>query len=267
MRTLESLGLAEAPRDHPLTYPGTWPTESGILDGDLFLPLSSDASDAPPFPGRVPVLAVGSNASPGQLRHKMAEFGIRAPLPMTRVKVTGVEVGVSAHVSLLGYVSASPFNAPGNVRELFVTWLDPDQLAVIDASEGVPVPTGPYDRAWLPSPDVTVELESGERLPGVYTYVNRRGVLHDGSGSPRRHPGERPLLTELLAGSPGLRDLFGGTPEEFCTRARFDRDRCERGTLLFAAEGLVVASGLESYVRDQQTGSPGTGSSFAPPSM
>ncbi|MFF3372448.1 hypothetical protein ACFYXF_05750 [Streptomyces sp. NPDC002680] len=262
MRTLESLGLAEAPRDHPLTYPGVWPTESGILDGDRFLPLLRPF----PFPGRVPVLAVGSNASPGQLRHKMAEFDLRAPLPMTRVEVTGVEVGVSAHVSLLGYVSASPFNAPGNVRELFVTWLDPDQLAVIDASEGVPVPTGPYDRVWLPSPDVTVEL-SGERLPGVYAYVNRRGVLHDGSGSPRRHPGERRLLTELLDGSAGLRDLFGSTPEEFCDRARFDQDRCDRGTRLFAAEGLVVASGLEPYVRDQQTGSPGTGSSLAPPSM
>lgn len=252
MRTLESLGLAEAPRDHPLTYPGVWPTESGILDGDRFLPLpvTPSLTFRLPSPDRVAVLAVGSNASPGQLRHKMAEHGISAPIPMTRARVTGIEVGVSAHVSLLGYVSASPFNAPGNVRELFVTWLDADQLAVIDASEGVTAPTGPYDRAWLPSPEVGVELlDSGERLPGVYAYVNRRGVLHDGSGSPRRHPGERRLLTELLDGSPGLRALFGVAPEEFCTRARFDRDRCDRGTRLFAAEGLVVASGLEPYVR------------------
>lgn len=183
MPTLESLGLAGAPREHPLTYPGAWPSESGILDGDRFLPLPVGP---PPglssvFPDRVPVLAVGSNACPGQLRHKMAEFDIREPLPMTRSPVTGLEVGVSAHVSRLGYVSASPFNAPGNIRELFVTWLDADQLAVVDASEGVPVPTGPYDRAWLPSPEVDVELESGERLSGVYAYVNRRGVLHDGA--------------------------------------------------------------------------------------
>ncbi|WP_105969323.1 hypothetical protein [Streptomyces geranii] len=265
MPTLESLGLARAPRDHPLTYPGVWPAESGVLDGDTFLPLTLTR----PFrlPDRVPVLAVGSNASPGQLRHKMAEYDLHAPLPMTRARVTGIDVSVSAHVSLLGYVSASPVNAPGNVRELFVTWLDQDQLAVIDASEGVPVPTGPYDRVWLPSPDVTVELESGERLPGVYAYVNRHGVLRDGSGSPRPHPGERQLLAELLGGSPGLRELFGETPEEFCARARFDRDRCDRGTRLFAAEGLVVASGLEPYVRAQQTGSPGTARSLSPPWM
>jgi hypothetical protein len=267
MPTLESLGLAEAPREHPLTYPGVWPSESGILDGSRFLPLPAGPPPDLPrlFPDRVPVLAIGSNACPGQLRHKMAEFDIREPIPMTRALVTGIEVGVSAHVSRLGYVSASPFNAPGNVRELFVTWLDADQLAVIDASEGVPVPTGPYDRAWLPSPEVGVELESGERLCGVYAYVNRRGVLHDGSGSPRRHPGERRLLTELLGASTALRNLFGVTPEEFCARARFDRDRCDRGTRLFAAEGLVVASGLEPYVRAQQTGSPGTGASLSPP--
>lgn len=267
MPTLESLGLAGAPREHPLTYPGVWPTESGILDGDRFLPLPIGP---PPdlsllFPDRVPVLAVGSNACPGQLRHKMAQYDIREPLPMTRSLVTGIEVGVSAHVSRLGYVSASPFNAPGNLRELFVTWLDANQLAVIDASEGVPVPAGPYDRAWLPSPTVSVELESGERLPGVYAYVNRRGVLHDGSGSPRRHPGEHRLLTELLDASPALRNLFGVTPEEFCARARFDRDRCDRGTRLFATEGLVIASGLEPYVGAQQTGSPGTGASLSPP--
>jgi len=251
MESLESLGLAEAPRDHPLTYPGAWPTRSGLLDGDRFLPLPVGPSLTFPllFPDRVPVLAVGSNACPGQLRHKMAEYDISVPIPMTRARVTGIEVGVSAHVSLLGYVSASPFNAPGNVRELFVTWLDADQLGVIDASEGATTPTGPYYRAWIPSSDVSVELESSERLPGVYAYVNRRGVLHDGSGSPRRHPGERRLLIELLDASTGLRNLFGGTPEEFCALARFDRDRCDRGTRLFAAEGLVVASGLEPYVR------------------
>ncbi len=220
MRTLESLGLAEAPRDHPLDLPGRVAAESGVLDGDHFLPLPvvPSLTFLLSSPDRVPVLAVGSNASPGQLRHKMVEYGISAPLPMTRARVTGIEVGVSAHVSLLGYVSASPFDAPGNIRELFVTWLDAEQLAVIDASEGVTTPTGPYDRAWLPSSEVSVKLlDSGERLPGVYAYVNRRGVLHDGSGSPRRHPGERRLLTELLDESPGLRELFGATPEEFCT--------------------------------------------------
>lgn len=235
-RTLEALGLARAPREDPLTYPGAWPAESGLLLGDRLLPLDENHST---YANRIPVLAIGSNACPGQLRHKMAEFGITSPVPMVKVRVTGIDVGVSAHVSRVGYVSASPVKAPGVVRELFVTWFDARQLAVVDASEGA------YDRAWLAGPEFRLEPRSGTLLRGAYVYVNRHGVLHDGTGVPRRHPGERALLTELLAGSAELRALFGRTPEEFCERARADRELCERGTRLFREEGLVTASGLE----------------------
>jgi hypothetical protein len=258
--TLESLGLAEAPRDHPLRYPGAWPPDSALLDGDRLLPLDRFTHE-----DRVPVLAVGSNASPGQLRHKMAEFGITSPIPMVKARVSGVDVGVSAHVSRMGYVSASPFHAPDAVRELFVIWLDAEQLAVVDASEGVPLPNGNYGRALLPAPEVRVELPDGVTLPGVHAYVNRHGVLHDGTGAPRTHPGQRELLTELLVGSARLRELFGVTPEEFVARARADRLLCEAGTRLFADEKRVAESGLEPYLRAQQTGSPGTGSSLLPP--
>ncbi|HET9381457.1 MAG TPA: hypothetical protein VFP69_11580 [Streptomyces sp.] len=247
-RTLESLGLAEAPRDRPLLYPGAWPADSGLLDGDRLLPLDRLVHE-----DRVPVLAVGSNACPAQLRHKTAEFGVTAPIPMVRAGVTGLGVGASAHVSRMGYVSASPFAAPAAVRELFLLWLDPRQVGVIDASEGVPLPGGNHDRVWLPAPEVTVDLADGTRLPGAYVYVSRHGVLHDGTpGSPRTHPGQRPLLEELLSGSPRLRELFGATPEEFSARARADRWRCERGTRLFAEERLVTASGLERYAGAQQ---------------
>ncbi|WP_246114161.1 hypothetical protein [Streptomyces montanus] len=260
--TLEALGLAEAPRDHPLSYPGAWPEESVLLDGDRLSPLTRLT-----FPDRVPVLAVGSNACPAQLRHKMRQYEISSPIPLVKAKVAGIDVGVSAHVSGMGYVSASPFRARGFTRELFVTWLDPAQLAAVDASEGVQAPSGAYDRVLLPASDVPVELESGEVLDGAHLYVSRRGVLHDGSGTPRRHPGERPLLAELLAESPRLRELFGSTPEEFCARARGDWDLCVRGTRLFAEEGRTTASGLEKYVGDQQTGSPGSGASLSPPLM
>ncbi|MFI8169686.1 hypothetical protein ACIGAN_25465 [Streptomyces sp. NPDC085931] len=263
-RTLRALGLADAPREHPLLYPGAWPADSGILDGDRFLP-----PERLVYADRTPVLAIGSNGSPGQLRHKMREFGISTPLPMVKARVTGVDAGVSAHVSRMGYVSASPVGAPDTVRALFVLWPDAEQLAVIDASEGVPVPGGNFDRAWLPAPAVRVDLADGTRLPGVYAYVNRHGVLHDGTGVPRTHPGQRELLTELLVALPRLRELFGVVPEEFCARARADRRLCERGTRLFVEEKLVTASGLERYVaaavRRQQSGSPGTGPSLSPP--
>ncbi|MGQ4363319.1 hypothetical protein [Streptomyces sp. SAS_272] len=233
-RTLEALGLAEAPRDRPLSYPGVWPAGSGLLDGDEWLPL-----DRLTHPGRTPVVAVGSNASPAQLRHKLAAFDVSAAVPMTRARVTGVEVGVSAHISRAGYVSASPVHAPAVTRELFVIWLDAGQLDVLDATE----PN--YDRVLLPAPGFRVELEDGEALLDAFAYVNHHGVLHDGSGVPRSHPGQRALITELLAESAELRRLFGTTPEEFCARARADARRCEQGTRLFAREKRVTASGLE----------------------
>ncbi|MDX3112935.1 hypothetical protein [Streptomyces scabiei] len=233
-RTLEALGLADAPRDHPLSYPGVWPRGSGLLDGDELLPL-----DRLTHPGRTPVVAVGSNASPAQLRHKMAEFGIASAIPMVRARVTGIDVGVSAHISRHGYVSASPVDAPGVARQLFVIWLDADQLATLDATE----PN--YDRVLLPAPRFRVELENGEALLDAFAYVNHHGVLHDGSGAPRRHPGQHALISELLSRSAALRKLFGGTPEEFCRRARADARRCEQGTRLFAEENLVTVSGLE----------------------
>ncbi|WP_327181600.1 hypothetical protein [Streptomyces sp. NBC_01334] len=233
-RTLRALGLADAPRDHPLSYPGAWPATSGLLHGDELLPL-----DRLTHPGRTPVVAVGSNASPAQLRHKMAEFEVTSPIPMVKARVTGIDVGVSAHVSRVGYVSASPVHAPAVTRELFVIWLDPEQLALIDATE----PN--YDRVLLPAPGFRVELENGEALLDSFAYVNHHGVLHNGDGIPRSHPGQRALITELLARSTALRELFGATPEEFCARARADARLCERGTRLFAEENLVTASGLE----------------------
>ncbi|MFF5184392.1 hypothetical protein ACFY30_11465 [Streptomyces sp. NPDC000345] len=234
LRTLEALGLAHAPRDHPLTYPGVWPTGSGLLTGDLMLPLGRLT-----HPGRSPVLAVGSNASPGQLRHKMAASGISSPIPMVRARVTGIGVGVSAHISRPGYVSASPVDSPGATRELFVIWLDGGQLAAIDATE----PN--YDRAVLAAPRYYVELENGERLPEVFSYVNRHGVLRNGTDAPRGHPGQHALITELLLGSRALRRLFGDTPEEFVTRARADPRLPLQGTRLFAEEKMVTNSGLE----------------------
>ncbi|MBZ3901746.1 hypothetical protein [Streptomyces griseiscabiei] len=244
-RTLEALGLAVAPREDPLSYPGAWPAESGLLDGNRLLPL-----DTLVFEDRVPVLSVGSNACPAQLVHKMAEHGVECRVPMVKSRVTGIGIGVSAHVSLLGYVSASPFRSPGATTELFLTWLDEKQLAVVDASEGVDSPTGNFQRAALPAADFPVELESGELLDHAWIYVNRWGVLLDGGPGPRPHPGrQRPLITELLAASAALRELFGTTPEEFADRARGNRELCLRGRELFAEHRWTTVSGLEQYVR------------------
>ncbi|CAM5663595.1 hypothetical protein SGLAM104S_01033 [Streptomyces glaucescens] len=77
------------------------------------------------------------------------------------------------------HVSAPPFG-PGAVRELFV-----------------------------PRP-VRVASDYGSTLPGAYARVNRRGVPHGGTGSPRRHPSrQRRLLHRAPDGAPGCGSCSG----------------------------------------------------------
>lgn len=238
------------PRPHPgpgpsVNGPSGPSGHSGHSGGELPVHTCLDAFLArhghPRTEDRVPLLAIGSNASPAQLRHKLRD---NAVVPMTKARVTGIGIGVSAHVSLMGYVSASPFRAKGAPRELFVIWLDADQLRMIDASEGLFTPGGNYQRITLSSSPA--QLESGQLPDGVQLYVNRRGVLHNGSPEPRPHGGQRALLASLLSESARLRELFGGTPEEFVARARGDRALCAAGTRLFAEEGWTTPSGLET---------------------
>ncbi|HEY9368950.1 hypothetical protein [Streptomyces sp.] len=281
-RTLENLGLAEAPRENPLIYPGAWPVESGLLYQNRYLRLRPKqdrrlakwlveqppggfrgtssrmgpvplnyalmCANEPQIGERYPVLSIGSNACPAQLRHKMDGVGVSSTVPMVRVRVTGIRVGASAYVSPMGYVSASPFHAPGHIADLFVTWLDAAQLEIVDHSEGIFTAGGEYDRVLLRPSDIPVEMPSGELLGGAYLYVHRYGVLHDGSGTPRAHEGEVPLLEALLSESRQLREWFGSTPEEFSTAARGNEQLCEKGTRLFADEGRVTRSGLEGFV-------------------
>ncbi|MFD8734862.1 hypothetical protein ACFV06_08050 [Streptomyces sp. NPDC059618] len=286
-RTLEALGLSEAPREHPLSYPGAWPVESGLLHQNRLLRLTArpqrrlakwlveqppdgfrrGGSGGAPVPvnyalmsanqtlvgDRYPVVSIGSNACPAQLRHKMEGAGVSSTIPIVKARVTGIGIGVSAYVSPLGYVSSSPFHAPGVSRDLYITWLDAAQLDIVDASEGISDPRGEYDRVLLPAADFPMELESGEILGSAYLYVHRYGVIADGTGAPRTHLGERRLLTDLLAESAQLREWFGETPEEFSRRARGNEQLCEKGTRLFADEDRVTDSGLRQYVTDEPT--------------
>lgn len=82
-RTLRALGLGEAPREHPLLYPGAWPADSGLLDGDRFLP-----PERLVYEERTPVIAIGSNGCPGRTPTSTGTASsttARAPRARTRV--------------------------------------------------------------------------------------------------------------------------------------------------------------------------------------
>ncbi len=269
---LADLGLAGVPVLDPLSYPGRpvpWPA---LLDGDLLRPLEPSAAPVgrwrcagpvhrtaggPPLDGgraggtlddalraaggaelagRAAVVAVGSNAAPGQVRHKLRAAGVPALVPMAPVTVGGLAAGVSAHISRPGYVGAAPFAAPV-VSTLAVCWLDEAQLAAVDATE----PN--YHRVPLAPDAFPVALADGTVLPRPWLYVGRHGLLAPGGGGPRRCGDQRALLRDLLAASGPLRALLGDGPHEWVLRAAADPAVRARGVRLFREHGWVVPAG------------------------
>lgn len=145
---------------------------------------------AEPMAARVPVLAIGSNASAAQLRRKFARLDHWA-VPVTLADVTGLGVAYSAHVSRPGYVPWAPY-ATGDTRAALyrITWLTASEVDVLDATE-------PNYRPMTLSSDHRVWLESGQDLGGVKVYAGRWGVVADVDGSVIPAGGQREALTLL----------------------------------------------------------------------
>ncbi|MGP4000218.1 hypothetical protein [Streptomyces sp. 8N706] len=260
-RSLEALGYTDAPAERPLTYPGRPLSEPGLLTGRELLPLGvrrrrlgawhldgpgparelDEALGALGQAGtgrRHPVIAVGSNASPAQLGHKLARLGLPSAVPMVPVRVCGIAVGCSGHISRAGYVARTPYVAedPEAGAPYVVSWLDPLQLKGVDDTE---FPN--YRRALLPGDRFPMTLPSGERLGGAYLYVSTHGALAGRDGRPLPGTGtQAALLTALLHDSPRLRQLLGPGPQDWVRRAGADPELRRRGTRLLAAEGRVL---------------------------
>ncbi|MGW3426850.1 hypothetical protein ACWDHW_02660 [Streptomyces melanosporofaciens] len=267
-RTLPTLGFADTPAKHPLTYPGrpitrptlltagelweltptpggrlgTWTVDTDPGAGPTENPEPLDtlltALGHPPTPHRHPVIAVGSNASPAQLHHKLSRPGHPATVPMVPVDVHGIAVGCSAHIGRYGYVASAPYTAPGARTPLVIGWLDTEQLAAVDATE---YPN--YRRVLLPGTEYPMVMPSGERLGGAYLYVGERGVLMSPDGTERPLPGggdQSALLTRLLAGSPRLRELLGPDSGTWVARAAADPAVRTSGTRIFQEEGWAL---------------------------
>lgn len=258
-----SIDWGRAPREDGLVYPGRWPDEAILLTevdhhplalapgrpvaeakvGGYGTPLDQALArlGQPVMAARFPVLAVGSNAAPAQIRHKLA--APRSPvMPLVDVTVTGLAVGVAAQVAPYGALPATPVFGPDLSCRLFVAWLDSRQLDHMDRSEGahLPSPHSGYERRLLAPADtghpVEVVLPTGEALDSVFAYVARSGCLvhPDGEETGVNRPllpiedgmaSQRTLISRMVALSPGLRDLLGATAEQWEARVRAAPDR------------------------------------------
>ena len=122
------------------------------------------------WPGRTPLVAVGSNAVPEVVYAKLAAAAATClrEVPFRPTLVTGLGVAHSAHVSPGGYVPTTPLAERGRTRRLVVSWFSAEQLAVLDRTEPNYVRTA---------------LAPSSGVPGAQVYVSRWGVLAPG-GAP-----------------------------------------------------------------------------------
>ncbi|MGW2600594.1 hypothetical protein [Streptomyces klenkii] len=213
----------------PAASPDSAPAAEPALDAFL------DRTRAARVRSRRPVLAVGSNASPAQLHHKLTARAVAATVPMAPVDVRGIGIGCSAHIGRHGYVAAAPYADPAARHTLVAAWLDPAQLAAVDETEFN------YRRVWMPGDAFPMVLPSGEPLGGADLYVSVHGVLADpATGRPRPGGGDQgALLSALLAASAELRALLGPGPERWVERARADEAVRAEGRAVFRRAGWV----------------------------
>lgn len=175
---VELAEFGRAPIDDPECYPGLRTEYSFVFCGDhlraldrLDFDVELAALGAAPLRERAPVLAYGSNASPAQLARKYRDTASSPIIPMTRAWARHLAVGFSDHQASYGAVPAAVFPAPDAYTEVFVAWLDPDQLADLDATEGSAYDRVPFDLdahplhvADAPSPDHVEVYESRRDL-------------------------------------------------------------------------------------------------------
>lgn len=174
---------------------------------------------------RVPVLAIGSNAAPSQMRHKFATTSVPLVVPSIRARVEGMTAGFSSFVSPLGYIPATIVPEAGAVAEMSLQLLDDQQLREIDRTEA-----SAYRRVWV---ETSIQLETGERLSGAYAYVSRDGYLADDAGpwmmasegqarpdsvSPERWFADQSSVLARVSADPRVAAAIGSTPQEIVTR-------------------------------------------------
>lgn len=196
-----------SPAEDPLSYPGRFfETSYLLLPGKRALPMEERVErrlgqcwvDAPseaaslgwssctslnyvlvrenaaPIDSRYAVLAIGSNAAPAQLARKFARRGISSVIPVMRANVRGLKVVPSAHLNPKGYIPAAPAAADeAGMRRMFVTFLDDEQLCLLDETE----PN--YTRVALNAERHPVQLLNKEQLGSCYVYRSLHGVIAD----------------------------------------------------------------------------------------
>lgn len=139
---------------------------------------------------RFPVLAIGSNASPAQIRNKFEHQDVSPIIPTLKCSIKGLNVGFESRQVSYGAYAAAPFIDDKKTSHLFVQFLDPDQLSMLDGTEDG------YTRQRLVQTCEITLTDSGEILTGCDVYVSDSLCLATNGQRIELFPNEKTMLSQ-----------------------------------------------------------------------
>lgn len=231
--------------EYPLVFAEDGKIETALIqyDEEISLPLDeflAVKSKARIF-DRIPVVAIGSNASPLVTRSKISRYGMRGTtktVPMFPATMKNMGVGYSGHFVSGGYIPAAPYHDEGGELEVTVSFLTREQMYAIDSTE----PT--YRRELVSKELYPVTLPNGEVLDAAYIYATRFGVLRGVDGFPIPLASQASLYSLLHESGVG-RGFFRGESQNVSDRiAGKGIWAANRITAKDVFEGIIISDGI-----------------------
>lgn len=171
----EERAIVARARDYP--YP--FPHESFLYTDDGPQPFAPEQTES-----RTPVLAIGSNQSPIRLNQKFGHDA-RHTIPVQRAALADFDVVYSAHIAAYGSVPAMLQAATGCTVAVAITWLDDEQLAIMNETE---LSSANYHLAELGN--LALRLDDGRVVDRMCAYVSQRGHV--------RGPGDQAMALRAV---------------------------------------------------------------------
>ena len=159
--------------DRALNYPYFAPNYSfSFYKGEFIKGICHDLND------RIPILSVGSNRSPYQLKRK---FSLDQNICVTPAILYDSDVVFAASLSSYGSMPATQWPSKGTEVNLNVLWLNEEQLDIMHLSEALGVA---YNFVKL-KPD-TVKIKDFKYAKQIYGYISIAGVFPFNECKPKR---------------------------------------------------------------------------------
>ena len=159
--------------DRAISYPYFAPNYSfSFYKGKFIKGICDDLNN------RIPILSVGSNRSPYQLKRK---FSLNQDICVTPAVLIDSDIVYAASLSAYGSMPATQWPSKGTEVDLNVLWLNEEQLEIMHLSEALGVA---YNFVKLKLG--TVKIKDFKYAKQIYGYISIAGVFPFYDNKPRR---------------------------------------------------------------------------------